>query len=233
MDEEDVPQDMELEQPALVLSEEASDNNDLPRLVRSDNDSSEPDNEQQQGTQVNTGVPTKERVASTKWKTCHCKTKQVNGLQHDDNDDDDAEEDDNEDRYVHQAGSLRRLEEARDQVHKAFWSSNQIGQGLDDTIIELTAAAHEVQQQAVRVAVQPSVYKWKLDEEIFDGTPEQRERLTALMHEWEDQSREISKLGVVDRGKFNATITLKDPSCRLHFQKHRQLNPARKKWLML
>jgi hypothetical protein len=36
MDEEDVPQDMELDQPALVLSKEASDDNDLPRLVRSD-----------------------------------------------------------------------------------------------------------------------------------------------------------------------------------------------------
>ncbi len=87
MDKEEVPQDMELDQPALVLSEEASDDNDLPRLVRSDKDSSEPDNEQQQGTQVNTGVPTKEWVASTKWKTRHCKTEQVNGVQHEDNDD--------------------------------------------------------------------------------------------------------------------------------------------------
>ncbi len=62
-------------------------------------------------------------------------------------------------------------------MHSAFWSSNGTGQGLDDTIIELTAAAHAVQQQAVRVAViqeEPSIYNWKLDEEIFDGMPEQR-----------------------------------------------------------
>ncbi len=80
---------------------------------------------------------------------------------------------------------------------------------------------------------EPPIYKWKLDEEGFDRTPEQRARLTALMRKWEDQSREISKLGVVDQGEFNATITLKDPSRRLRFQKHRQLNPARKKWLTL
>ncbi len=36
MDEENVPQDMELDQPALMLSQEASDDNDLPRLVRSE-----------------------------------------------------------------------------------------------------------------------------------------------------------------------------------------------------
>ncbi len=107
MDKEDVPQDMELDQPALVLSEEASDDNDLPRLVCSDKDSSEPDNKQQQGAQVNTGVPTKERVASTKWKTCHCTTEQVNGVQQEDNDDNEAEDDDDDNRYVHQAGSLR------------------------------------------------------------------------------------------------------------------------------
>jgi hypothetical protein len=53
------------------------------------------------------------------------------------------------------------------------------------------------------------------------------------MREWEDQLQEISELGVVDRGEFNATITLKDPSRRLRFQKHKQLNPARKKWLTL
>jgi hypothetical protein len=63
--------------------------------------------------------------------------------------------------------------------------------------------------------------------------PEQHAQLTALMRKWEDQSREISELGVVDQGKFNANITLKDPSRRLRFQKHRQLNPARKKGLML
>jgi hypothetical protein len=141
MDAEDVPQDMELDQPALVLSEEASDDNDLPRLVCSDEDSSEPDNEQQQGTQVNSGVPTKEQVASTKWKTRHCTTEQVNGAKQDDNDDNEAEDDDNDNQYVHQVGSLRRLEEACDQVHTVFWSSNETRQGLNNTIIELTAAA--------------------------------------------------------------------------------------------
>ncbi len=188
--EDDVPRDMDLDQPAPVLSEEDGDNKDLPRLVRSDKESSESDNQQQQGTQVNPGVPTKERVASTKWKTCHCKTEQVNGDKQEGNDDDEAKEDDDDDRYVHHVGSLRRLEEARDQVHTAFWSSNETGQGLDDTIIELTAAAHAV-QQVVRTVVleeEPPIYKWKLDEEGFDRTPEQRARLTALMRQWEDQS---------------------------------------------
>ncbi len=91
-------------------------------------------------------------------------------------------------------------------MHSAFWSRNRTGQRLDDTIIELTAAAHAVQQQVV-IQEELSIYKWKLDEEVFDGTPEQSVRLTALMQEWEDQSREISELGVVDWGEFNATIT--------------------------
>jgi hypothetical protein len=138
--EEDVPQDMDLDQPALVLSDEDSDDNDLPRLVCSDKDSSESANKQQQGTQVNSGVPTKQRVASTKWKTRHCTTEQVKGAKQDDNDDE-AEDDDDDDRYAHQLGSLRRLEEARDQVHTTFWSGSKNGPGLNDTIVELTAAA--------------------------------------------------------------------------------------------
>ncbi len=121
-------------------------------------------------------------------------------------------------------------------MHTAFWSSNGTGQGLNNTIIKLTAAAHAVQPQAVRVVVlkeEPSIYKWKLDEEIFDRMLEQRAQLTALMREWEDQSQEISELGVVDWDNLNATITLKDPFRHLRFQKHRRLNPARKKWLTL